>query len=93
MIIEGQSQAFQRFSSSKLVLNVVESCFEPLNHCENGSTTHRITIECQFQVFQQLFSGKLVLKHIESRYTALYYLGAGQLKTVGVAKRSCPRHG
>jgi hypothetical protein len=35
-IIEGQFQAFQRFSSSKLVLKTVESCFVALNY-GNGS--------------------------------------------------------
>jgi hypothetical protein len=37
MIIEGQFQAFQQFSSSKLVLKSVESCFVALNYYENGS--------------------------------------------------------
>jgi hypothetical protein len=37
-IIEGQFQASQRFSSSKLVLETVESCFTALNYYENGST-------------------------------------------------------
>ncbi len=37
IIIEGQFQAFQRFSSSNLVLKIVESCFAALNYCENGS--------------------------------------------------------
>ncbi len=38
IIIEGQFQAFQRVSSSKLVLKTVESCFVALNYYENGST-------------------------------------------------------
>jgi hypothetical protein len=33
-------QVFQRFSSSKLVLKIVESCFLALNYYENGSTMH-----------------------------------------------------
>jgi hypothetical protein len=37
IIIEGQLQDFQRFSSSKLVLQTVESCFVALNYYENGS--------------------------------------------------------
>jgi hypothetical protein len=37
MIIEGQLQAFQRFSISELVLKTVESCFASLNYYENGS--------------------------------------------------------
>jgi hypothetical protein len=37
IIIEGQFQAFQRFSSSKLVLKTVESCFVALNYYGNGS--------------------------------------------------------
>jgi hypothetical protein len=38
IIIEGQFfQIFQRFSSSKLILNTVESRFTALNHYENGS--------------------------------------------------------
>ncbi len=37
IIIEGQFQAFQRFSSSKLVLKTVESCFAALNYYGNGS--------------------------------------------------------
>ncbi len=39
IIIEGQFQAFQRFSSSKLVLKAVESCFVALNYHENDSTS------------------------------------------------------
>ncbi len=38
IIIEGLFQAFQRFSSSKLVLKTVESCFVALNYYGNGST-------------------------------------------------------
>jgi hypothetical protein len=37
IIIEGQFQVFQRFSSSKLVLRTVDSRFTALNHYENGS--------------------------------------------------------
>ncbi len=37
IIIEGRFQVFQRFSSSKLVLKTVESCFTALNYCGNGS--------------------------------------------------------
>ncbi len=43
MIFEGQFQVFQRFSSSKLVLKTVESCFAGLNYYENGSTYAGIT--------------------------------------------------
>ncbi len=39
IIIEGQFQVFQRFSSSKLVLQTVESCFVTLNYSGNGSTS------------------------------------------------------
>ena len=38
IIIEGQFQVFQRFSSSKLVLETVESCFVALNYYEKGSS-------------------------------------------------------
>jgi hypothetical protein len=38
MIIEGQFEVFHRFSSSKLVLKTVGSCFVALNYYENGST-------------------------------------------------------
>jgi hypothetical protein len=38
IIIEGRFQVFQRFSSSKLVLKTVESCFVALNYYGNGST-------------------------------------------------------
>jgi hypothetical protein len=38
IIFEGQLQAIQRLSSSKLVLKTVESCFVALNYYENGST-------------------------------------------------------
>ncbi len=38
IIIEGRFQVFQRFSSSKLVLKTVESCFAALNYYGNGST-------------------------------------------------------
>jgi hypothetical protein len=41
IIFEGQLQVFQRFSSSKLVLKTVESCFMALNHYGNGSRSHR----------------------------------------------------
>jgi hypothetical protein len=37
--IEGQFRIFQRFSSSKLVLKTVESCFDALDYYENGSST------------------------------------------------------
>jgi hypothetical protein len=37
IIIEGRFQVFQRFSSSKLVLKTVESCFAALNYYGNGS--------------------------------------------------------
>jgi hypothetical protein len=37
MIMEGQFQAFQWFSSSKLLLKTVESCFAAFNCYENGS--------------------------------------------------------
>ena len=37
IIFEGQFQVFQRFSSSKLVLKAVESCFVALNYCGNGN--------------------------------------------------------
>jgi hypothetical protein len=43
IIIEGRFQVFQRFSSGKLVLNAVESCFAALNYYENGSKTYRST--------------------------------------------------
>jgi hypothetical protein len=38
IIIEGWFQVFQRFSSSKLVLQTVESCFVALNYYGNGSS-------------------------------------------------------
>ncbi len=38
IIIEGSFQVFQRFSSSKLVLKTVESCFVALNYYGNGSS-------------------------------------------------------
>ncbi len=37
IIFEGQFQVLQRFSSSKLVLKTVESCFMALNYYGNGS--------------------------------------------------------
>jgi hypothetical protein len=37
IIIEGQLQVFQQFSSSKLVLKTVESCYVALNYFGNGS--------------------------------------------------------
>jgi hypothetical protein len=39
VIIEVQFQVSQRFSSSKLVLKIVESCFVSLNDYENGNKT------------------------------------------------------
>jgi hypothetical protein len=38
IIIEGQFQAFQLYSSSKLVLETVESCFTALNYYGKCST-------------------------------------------------------
>jgi hypothetical protein len=38
IIIEGRFQVFQRFSTSKLVLKAVESCFVALNYYGNGSS-------------------------------------------------------
>jgi hypothetical protein len=37
MLIEGRLQAFQRLSSSKLVLKTVQNCFTALHYYENGS--------------------------------------------------------
>jgi hypothetical protein len=45
IIIEGRFQAFQRFSSRKLVLKAVESCFVALNYYGNGSTFLDIQIQ------------------------------------------------
>ncbi len=42
--IEGPFQVFGRFSSSKLVLRTVESCFVALNYYENGSIRLGINI-------------------------------------------------
>ncbi len=39
IIIEGQSQVFQRFFSSKLVLNTVTNHFAALNYYQNGNST------------------------------------------------------
>jgi hypothetical protein len=38
IIFEGRFQVFQRFSSNKLVLKTVESCFVALNYYGNGSS-------------------------------------------------------
>jgi hypothetical protein len=51
IIIEGQFQVFQRFSSSKLVLKTVESCFAALNYHGNGSTLACLVFHRHFQVF------------------------------------------
>ncbi len=40
-ITEGQFQVFQRFTSSKLVLQTVESCFAALKYYENGGEKRR----------------------------------------------------
>jgi hypothetical protein len=40
IIIEGQFQVIQRFSSSKLALETVESGFAALNYYENGSSVY-----------------------------------------------------
>ena len=45
IIIEARFQAFQRFSSRKLVLKAVESCFVALNYYGNGSTFLDIQIQ------------------------------------------------
>ncbi len=44
IITDGQLHAFQRFSSSELVLKTVESCFVALNYYENC----RYDILCKF---------------------------------------------
>jgi hypothetical protein len=44
IIIEGHFQIFQRFSSSKLVLKTVKSCFAALNCYENGSSGEAVPI-------------------------------------------------
>jgi hypothetical protein len=45
-IFQGPFPAFQRFSSSKLVLKIVESCFPALNYFGNASQkTHTYTIK------------------------------------------------
>jgi hypothetical protein len=46
IISEGQFQVLQRFSSSKLVLKTVETCFTTFNYYENGST---FMIFCVFE--------------------------------------------
>ena len=51
IMIEGQFQILQRFSSSKQVLKTVESCFAALNHYENGST-----VFISFLTFNNLFN-------------------------------------
>jgi hypothetical protein len=48
IIIEGRFQAFQRFSSSKLVLKTVESCFMALNYYGNGSTFTYLVDTCTY---------------------------------------------
>ncbi len=54
IIIEGQFQVFQRFSSSKLVLKAVESCFAALNYYGNGSMCVNIPWICaNFPVYAQ----------------------------------------
>ena len=40
IIIEGHLKVFQQFSSSKLVLKTIESCFVALNYYENVSIMH-----------------------------------------------------
>jgi hypothetical protein len=59
IIIEGQLQAFQRFPSSKLVLQTVGSRFVTLNYYENGSKTtcthaqaRTLTNTCSFYISQ-----------------------------------------
>jgi hypothetical protein len=42
IMIEGRFQVFQQFSSSKLVLKTVESCFAALNYYGNGSRTEHV---------------------------------------------------
>ncbi len=44
IIIEGLFQDFQRFSSSKLALKTVESCFVALNYYGNGSSGREATL-------------------------------------------------
>ncbi len=51
IIIEGQFQIFQRFSSSKLVLRTVESCFVALNYYGNGSRILRESFHAVFYIF------------------------------------------
>jgi hypothetical protein len=56
IIIEGQFQAFQRFSGSKLLLQTVGSHFAAFNYYENGSM-HALHIQqpsSQFEFIQEI---------------------------------------
>ncbi len=73
IIFEGQFQVRRRFSSGKLVLKTVESCFVPLNYYENGRnkheyyhTAHPRIIDVSYHDFKRFSSSKLVLKTVES---------------------------
>ncbi len=52
IIIEGQFQTFQRYSSSKLVLKTVKSCFVALNYCGNGSIAFTFKLVHHAQVVE-----------------------------------------
>ena len=51
VVIEGQFQVSQRFSSSKLVPKAVESCFVTPDYYENGSTAVLLVIEGSQEAF------------------------------------------
>jgi hypothetical protein len=61
IIIEGQFQAFQRFSSSKLVLKTVESCFVALNYYENGSIVYVELVCREMSICGRVFVGMTIL--------------------------------
>jgi hypothetical protein len=70
IIIEGRFQVFQRFSSSKLVLKTVESCFMALNCYGNGSMSvfvagiaRRVNVHLCLCMYECMFVYALLASH------------------------------
>ncbi len=71
IIIEGRFQVFQRFSSSKLVLKTVESCFVTLNYYGNGSTCSGWSTHAYSNVWKSVEDTPFIQLHSRT-YTHTY---------------------
>ncbi len=82
ILIEGQLQAFQRFSRSKLVLKTVESCFVTLNYYENDSMRFCVLLNSQKPMILIWWDGwGTWLMHMSVTCSALYVICTDILST------------